>query len=147
MKRFAAILMFAFFLTQCKTPEVSETQSAKDVKQAVETSEPATDSMPPCKAKIMIKCPANQMDACNVPGAKPDDRHRCIPEGFCFDSRRVRVRCAKDTEITHAGCPGADYMKRCGGCTQIAAMMCGPNEVAVEVPECKHKGYGDCVPK
>lgn len=146
MKRFAAVLMLTLFLIQCKTPETSETSSAQDVKQAAEIA-PAAESMPPCKAKIMIKCGANQMDACNVPGAKPDDRHRCIPENFCFDSRRVRVRCEKGTELTHAGCPGADYMKRCGGCIQIAAMMCGPDQTAVEVPECKQKGHGDCVPK
>lgn len=65
---------------------------------------------------------------------------------FCFDSRRMRVRCAKDTVLTHAGCSETDYMRRCGDCIQIAAMTCGPGTVAVEVPECKEKGYGDCVP-
>lgn len=108
MKRFGAILIFAFFLTQCKSTETSDSKSIADTKQ--EALQRTTD------------------DA-------------------CFDSRRVRVRCDDSHALTHAGCRGPSYMMRCGGCVQIAAMMCGPGTMAVEVPECKEAGYGDCVPK
>ncbi|MGK4002854.1 hypothetical protein WMF31_09560 [Sorangium sp. So ce1036] len=76
------------------------------------TTAPGVRQGDACSTGPLLDCPEGQVDGCAL-GTTTE--HRCVEAGpgRCLDIRAALVVCKDGEVLTHDGCPGPDYIKRC----------------------------------
>ncbi|AKT37273.1 hypothetical protein [Chondromyces crocatus] len=81
---------------------------------AVGACSPPTPTPTAESAPVLPAAPAPAAPPEGAPGAAPQGEPGSSPEARpCMDIRAALVRCPDGEEITHEGCAGEEYNKRC----------------------------------
>ncbi|WP_437285457.1 hypothetical protein [Sorangium sp. So ce406] len=93
------------------TPQSQATQGTTATGARPETDTAARHEND-CSTGPLLDCPEGQLDGC-ANGTTTE--HRCVEAGpgKCLDIRAALVKCQDGEVLTHDGCPGPAYMKRC----------------------------------